>query len=151
VALRQDWSDHPCPIARALDVAGDPWVVLVVREALFGARRFEQFRDRLRVADNVLSRRLARMVADGLMVKEPYRGRQRTHDEYVLTEAGADLLPVLDALAKWGGRYTEVPAQHTEMSVVHDGHRSTNATVCSECGAALTVADRSYQREWISA
>jgi len=151
VALRQDWSRHPCPIARALDVAGDPWVMLVVREALFGARKFEQFRDRLQVADNVLSRRLAQMVTDGLLVKEPYRGKQRTHDEYVLTEAGADLLPALDALAKWGAKYTEAPAKSTRMSVIHDGHRSTDATTCSECGAELSVADRSYQREWISA
>jgi DNA-binding HxlR family transcriptional regulator len=151
VTLRQDWSRHPCPIARALDVVGDPWVILVIREALFGARRFEQFRDRLRVADNVLSRRLSQMVDAGLLAKEPYRGKQRTHDEYVLTEAGADLLPALDALANWGARYTEAPAKNTRMVITHDGHPTTSPTVCSTCGADLTAADRTYQREWITA
>nr|WP_225953599.1 helix-turn-helix domain-containing protein [Kibdelosporangium phytohabitans] len=148
--MRQDWSDHPCPIARSLDVVGDPWVLLVLREALLGTTRFEKFRVILEVADNVLSRRLAKMVDAGLLRRSQYRGRQRTHDEYVITDAGADLLPVLDALAQWGERYTQAPVRHMEMSIAHRDrdHTSTSATVCSACGEPLTATDRIYQRQW---
>jgi DNA-binding HxlR family transcriptional regulator len=150
VPLRQDWSKHPCPIARSLDVVGDPWVMLILREALLGTRRFEQFRERLQVADNVLSKRLAQMVDAGLLTREPYRGKQRTHDEYVITEAGADLLPTLDALAQWGTKHTQAPREHTEMSIWHHGHRSSGATTCSTCGEPLTSVDRDYHRQWIT-
>ncbi|TCO48996.1 winged helix-turn-helix transcriptional regulator [Actinocrispum wychmicini] len=151
MSLRQDWSTHPCPIARSLDVVGDPWVMLILREALFGERRFERFRHRLQVADNVLSRRLNQMVDAGLLRRESYRGKQRTHDEYVITEAGADLLPVLDALAQWGEKHTQTPPAHSRMSIMHGDHRTASPATCTTCGAALTAADRSYQREWIPA
>jgi DNA-binding HxlR family transcriptional regulator len=148
--LRQDWSQHPCPIARTLDVVGDPWVMLVLREALLGSTRFEQFRHNLQVADNVLSKRLTQMVEAGLLRREPYRGRQRTHEEYVITEAGADLLPVLNALARWGEAHTRPPDHHIAMSISHDGHPTTSATTCTTCGGELTSADRTYERHWVT-
>ena len=74
--LRSDWSEATCPIARSLDVVGDPWVVLVLREALTGSTRFEQFRGALGVADNVLSRRLAGDGRGGLLTRAPYDDRQ---------------------------------------------------------------------------
>jgi DNA-binding HxlR family transcriptional regulator len=153
VPLRQDWSGHPCPIARSLDVVGDPWVILILREALLGVTRFEQFRTHLQVADNVLSKRLAQMVDAGLLRRSQYRGKQRVHDEYVITESGADLLPVLNALAQWGETHTPEPDTHAEMSISHQpaGHRTTSPTVCSECGEQLTSADRVYERRWITA
>ena len=152
MALRQDWSQDPCPIARTLDAVGDPWVLLILREAMLGARRYEQFKQNLRIAENVLSRRLAQMVEDGLLYRSPYRGQQRTHEEYLITESGEDLLPVLAALARWGGAHTEAPERHVEMLVRHveAGHESTTATVCSECGEALTQADRAYERRWVN-
>lgn len=148
--LRQDWSKHPCPIARSLDVVGDPWVMLVLREALLGTTKFERFREVLQVADNVLSRRLAQMVDAGLLRRRPYRGKQRMQNEYVITDAGADLLPALDALARWGEKYTQAPTRHIEMSILHRsaGHLSNSPTVCSTCGEPLTSADRVYQRKW---
>jgi DNA-binding HxlR family transcriptional regulator len=151
--LRQDWSAHPCPIARSLDVVGDPWVMLILRESLLGTTRFEQFRHHLQVADNVLSKRLTQMVDAGLLRRSPYRGKQRVHDEYMITEAGADLLPVLNALAQWGETYTEAPQTHTEMSITHQpaGHPTTSPTVCTTCGEQLTSADRAYERRWATA
>jgi len=107
--LRSDWSASNCPVARSLDVLGDPWLVLIVREAMTGARRYEQFRGGLGVADNVLSRRLRTLVDAGLMRKVPYRAENRTHEEYHLTDAGQDLLPVLNALALWGEKHTTTP------------------------------------------
>ncbi len=117
--LRSDWSSDNCPIARALDVLGDPWSLLILRHALLGGRRYEQFRESLGVADNVLSRRLAAMVESGLLRKVPYRGEQRTHFEYALTEAGADALPVLNALVRVGRE-----AHRAADSRCPDGHRA---------------------------
>ena len=67
--LRSDWSAATCPIARSLDVVGDPWMLLILRHALLGVRRYEDFRTGLGVADNVLSRRLPAMVDAGLLRK----------------------------------------------------------------------------------
>ena len=60
--LRSDWSGEQCPIARSLEILGDPWVLLVLRQAFSGVRRFDQLRSELKIADNVLSTRLARLV-----------------------------------------------------------------------------------------
>ena len=96
--LRSDWTGESCPIARSLEVLGDPWVMLVLRQAFSGVRRFEQFRDQLGVAENVLSKRLSTMVDAGLLRRVPYQDRRRIRHEYVLTEAGADTFPIVTAL-----------------------------------------------------
>ncbi len=148
--LRSDWSARPCAIARSLDVVGDPWVLLVLRDALLGARRFEQFRERLEIADNVLSRRLQAMVAAGLLRKATYRGEQRTHQEYLLTEAGADLLPVLNALALWGEKHTTPPRPDAHIAIVHTacGETSSSADACDNCGTPMTAGDTAWRRSW---
>jgi DNA-binding HxlR family transcriptional regulator len=93
--LRSDWTGESCPIARSLEVLGDPWVMLVLRQAFSGVRRFEQLRDQLGVAENVLSKRLSTMVDAGLLRRVPYQDRRRIRHEYVLTEAGADTFPIV--------------------------------------------------------
>jgi DNA-binding HxlR family transcriptional regulator len=146
VPLRSDWSRASCPIARSLDVVGDPWVMLLLREALTGATRFEQFRSALGCADNVLSRRLAAMVEAGLLERAPYDAGNRTREEYLLTGAGSDLLPVVHALALWGERHR--PADTGRLVVVHEecGKATDSADTCTACGARLTAATVSWQR-----
>ncbi|MET0966851.1 MAG: helix-turn-helix domain-containing protein [Nakamurella sp.] len=148
--LRSDWSSATCPIARSLDVVGDPWMLLILRHALMGVRRYEDFRAGLGVADNVLSRRLSAMVDADLLRKVPYRGEQRSHYEYVLTEAGADLLPVLNALLLWGEKHTTAPRIDDEMSIWHQpcGARSRSADVCSNCGQTLRADEVGWLRSW---
>jgi DNA-binding HxlR family transcriptional regulator len=109
--LRSDWSAASCPIARSLDVVGDPWVLLVLRESFRGVTRFEQFRSALGIADNVLSRRLRQMVEAGLLRRSPYHAGNRVQHEYVLTDAGSDLLPVLHALGRWGEEHRPHPGR----------------------------------------
>ena len=95
-----------CSIARSLEVLGEKWTLLVVREALRGRTRFTQFREELGMAPDVLSDRLATLVEFGVMERQPYRvdgGRER--EEYVLTTAGEDLMVVLGALNAWGDRH----------------------------------------------
>lgn len=143
--LRSDWSEDTCPIARSLDVVGDPWVLLMLREAFTGATRFEQFRS-LGCADNVLSRRLAAMVDAGLLVRSPYRDGGRTREEYLLTDAGRDLLPVVHALAQWGERHR--PRSTGRLDVVHDacGRVTESADTCSRCLVPIGPQDVSWRR-----
>ena len=147
--LRSDWSDRRCPIARSLDVVGDPWVLLLIREALVGTRRFDDFRDILGVSESVLSTRLRAMVEAGLFDKVPYRAGNRTQHEYVLTEAGEDLMPVVQALVLWGERHRSFP-EPGQLAIMHEtcGGQSTSADTCSQCGVALTPAEVSWQRPW---
>jgi DNA-binding HxlR family transcriptional regulator len=150
VPLRSDWSDDRCPIARSLDVLGDPWSVLVLRQAFSGVRRFEQFRDQLGVADNVLSRRLSTLVEQGLLRRVSYRDDRRTRHEYVLTEVGADTLPVVTALAQWGERHRPHPDHAVRMEIVHRscGQPTTTADLCSSCGEPLSAGTTSWRRSW---
>ena len=144
--LRSDWSEAACPIARSLDVVGDPWVLLVLREALTGATRFEQLRSALGVADNVLARRLVAMVEAGLLTRAPYDAGNRTREEYLLTPAGTDLFPVLHALAQWGERHR--PVDTGRMDVVHEGcgQVTGSADTCTSCGSPLSAATVSWRR-----
>lgn len=96
-----------CPVGRALAVVGERWSLLIVREAFDGVRRFQDFRNRLGIASNLLSTRLETLVGAGILMRVPYQdpgGRRR--DEYHLTERGEDLESVLLALRQWGDKYT---------------------------------------------
>lgn len=150
--LRSDWSAAHCPVARSLDVMGDPWLLLILRDAVVGARRYDEFRESLGIADNVLSRRLQTMVTAGLLRKVPYRAEQRTHHEYLLTEAGADLLPVLNALALWGERHTSAPAPDAHLTIVHTtcGHPAGRSDSCEHCGQPLSVDNTAWHRPWLA-
>jgi DNA-binding HxlR family transcriptional regulator len=93
-----------CAAAQALERIGDWWTLLIVREALYGARTFSEFQEALGIAKNVLTDRLATLVEHGVLAREPVRpGVDRHH--YLLTEKGEALLPVLVALMQWGDRY----------------------------------------------
>src|SRR5690349_12513843 len=104
---RKRFTEMTCPIARSLDVVGEWWTLLIIRDALAGTTRFEDFR-KIGIADNILSARLELLVAEGILERRAYRERPLRH-EYVLTEKGRDLLPVVMALARWGLRWTDAP------------------------------------------
>lgn len=92
-----------CSVARSLDVLGEKWTLLVVREAFFGVTRFADFRARLGVAPDVLTARLETLVEGGVLARRPYRDEgQRQREEYVLTAAGAELKTILAAFVAWG-------------------------------------------------
>jgi len=95
--------ENPCAIIRSLGVLSDSWSFLIVREAFLGARQFAQFRDRLGIASDVLSARLASLVEHGVLRKSPYQEPgQRTRDAYRLTPAGEELKAVMVAMQQWG-------------------------------------------------
>jgi DNA-binding HxlR family transcriptional regulator len=93
-----------CPIARSLERVGEWWSILILRDAFRGATRFEQFEKSLAIAPNMLARRLAALVAAGMLQKRRYNERP-PRDEYVLTNRGQDFRPVLWSLLAWGNRH----------------------------------------------
>ena len=96
--------DAPCPIARSLACVGDAWSMLILRDASAGLTRFDQFRKSLSIAPTILTRRLATLTEEGLLEKQRYSQRP-PRDEYVLTAAGRDFLPVLIMIGAWGRKY----------------------------------------------
>lgn len=115
--MRNSLAADNCPAARALDVIGERWSLLIVREALGGARRFDDFRGRLPISDNTLARRLAELVDRQVLDRQPYQTEPARFD-YVLTDRGKSLVSVLASLAEWGDRWTDPdPAGPTPPSV----------------------------------
>jgi DNA-binding HxlR family transcriptional regulator len=99
--LRRDYEDQNCSIARTLELVGERWTLLIVRDALLGLTRFEQFQQSLGIARNVLADRLNRLVEAGILERVRYSERPARH-EYVLTEKGAELRLALAGLRQWG-------------------------------------------------
>lgn len=97
-------SSGSCPIARGLACVGDAWSILILRDANTGLTRFDQFRKSLGIAPTILTRRLATLTEEGLLEKRRYSERP-PRDEYVLTDAGRDFLPVLFMIGAWGRKY----------------------------------------------
>src|SRR6516164_7658103 len=98
------FASQTCSVARALELIGEWWTLLIVREAFFGTRRFNEFEKNLAIAKNVLSERLYKLVEAGIMERTPVAGRGNPQD-YTLTAKGRDLLPIVIALQQWGDRW----------------------------------------------
>ncbi|MFS0899111.1 winged helix-turn-helix transcriptional regulator [Mycolicibacterium litorale] len=111
-----DWTDPTCPVARTLDVVGDRWSLLIVRDAMAGARTFGDFQNATGIARNILTDRLRRLVQRGIIDRKPAPSGRR--HVYTLTPAGRDLFTVVVALRQWGERHTFTPAE--ERSVLVD-------------------------------
>jgi DNA-binding HxlR family transcriptional regulator len=103
---RTPFHEWPCSVARTVDLLGDWWTPLVIREAFLGATRFEEFQKALSIGRNVLTQRLGRLVAEGLLERRKYQDRPERY-EYVLTEKGSDFFDVMLALLRWGDRWLD--------------------------------------------
>ena len=107
--LPRTYAEENCPVAGTLEVVGERWTLLILRDAFLGVRRFDDFQARLEMSRNVLSRRLADLVEAGLLRREPYQQRPTRYD-YLPTEKALELWPVLAGLAQWGGSHAAPPA-----------------------------------------
>ncbi len=119
---RADWSPvgDRCPMARLLDLISTKSAFLVMREAFYGATRFEQFVDRAEISEPVAAARLRELTASGLLEKVPYQEPgQRTRHEYHVTEKGADLVPVFISMVEYGAKWLFEDESHPEF--VHVG------------------------------
>jgi DNA-binding HxlR family transcriptional regulator len=122
---------HSCSIARTLDVAGEWWTPLILRDVAYGVRRFRELQEDLGISANVLADRLEALVADGILQTAIYQERPRRH-EYRLTHKGAELLPALLALMQWGDRWMW-PDGEGPVRAVHD-HCDHDVRVEIRCG-----------------
>lgn len=132
--LQRDYPDQVCSIARSLEVIGERWTLLILREAVLGTERFEQFQERLGIASNVLTNRLKVLCDEGVLERladEQRPGRPR----YALTDKGRELAPVLLVLMKWGDRHYPTPGGPPRLTL----HAGCGGNVgadfrCDRCG-----------------
>jgi DNA-binding HxlR family transcriptional regulator len=139
--LRHDYPGQACSIASSLEVIGERWSLLIVRDVMNGNRRFGEIQASLGVARNVLSARLGRLVEEGILERRAYQESPPRH-EYFLTEKGLDLWPALIALLHWGDRYSTGPEGPTKV-IVHKrcGGEVSERGICESCGEVLTARD----------
>lgn len=105
---RVSFADMDCGVAQALEIVGEWWTLLIIRDAFFGTTRFEEFHDRLGISRNILSARLETLIEAGVMERATYE-EARARCDYVLTEKGMALRPVLAALRQWGDEWVRCP------------------------------------------
>lgn len=130
-----------CSIARTLEVLGERWTLLIVRDVFNGHRRFDQMLENLGIARNVLSARLSWLVEEGVLEKRPYQKRP-VRFEYFLTEKGLDLWPVLVAMLHWGDRHL-AGVEGPPVLIVHKGCGGTvnDRRICERCERQLDVRE----------
>jgi DNA-binding HxlR family transcriptional regulator len=125
----------PCPIARSLDVVGDWWTLLIVRDALRGATRFEDLRV-AGISDNILASRLRKLVEAGVMERRRYQTRPDRY-EYLLTAKGRALGPIVAALRQWGREWTQGQDNGARLTHRACGHQVRTRLYCDHCGRPL--------------
>ena len=130
-----------CSAARTLELIGERWTMLVIRDVFSGRRRFDQIQESLGVARNVLSARLQLLVDEGILEKRVYQEKPERY-EYFLTEKGLDLWPVMIALISWGDRHVTGP-DGPAVAIVHKecGGDVNDRRICERCGEQLEVRD----------
>ncbi len=139
--LHNTYDGQHCSVARALEVVGERWTILILRDAFLGVRRFDDFQRSLGIARNVLNTRLQRLVDAGLLERRRYQVRPERH-EYRLTDMGLDLWPSILALMQWGDRHLAGPdgppvrLEHRECGGGVDERRA-----CERCGEVLGPRD----------
>jgi DNA-binding HxlR family transcriptional regulator len=137
---RKSFEHMSCSVAQCLQVIGDWWTMLVVRDVFLGVRRFDEFQARLGIARNVLAQRLKKLVDAGVLERRPYQDRPVRY-EYVLTDRGRDLWPVLTALRQWGDQHAAPDGP--PVKVVHRGcgKAAELVMICSHCGERVGPRD----------
>ena len=138
---RTSFAKWPCSIARTIDLIGDWWTPLVLREAFYGVTRFEEMQRSLGIGRNVLTERLQRLVAEEILERRKYQDHPERF-EYKLTEKGRELFPVFAAVARWGDRWLDrgrgapVLFRHRPC-----GHITQAEVVCAECRRPLELSE----------
>lgn len=139
MALGKDYATQECSIARALEVVGERWTLLVVRDALYGVRRYNDFLVHLGIPRAVLANRLQALTAEGILERRRYQ-ESPPRDEYVVTDRGVALWPVLRALGLWGREhYGAAPLRifrHAECGTEIGPYGE-----CPACGTSVPLAD----------
>jgi DNA-binding HxlR family transcriptional regulator len=138
--LGRTYEGQNCSVAKTLEIVGERWTVLILREIFFGRRRFDEMAQNLGIARNVLTQRLQRLQEEDIVTKVAYQQRPERF-EYRLTDKGLDLWPVMVTLMQYGDRYyapdgPPVVLTHRDCGGAVDEHR-----ICARCAEKLTAKD----------
>ncbi len=135
---------RPCSVARSLKIIGDYWSFMVNRESFFGVRRFDEIQNSLGIAPNILTDRLNRLVADGILVRKKYQNLPERF-EYRLTSMGRDLYRPLIAMLRWGDRWLSGDEPPLILTHKNCGHDFDPTIVCDQCGKPIEARAMTYQ------
>jgi DNA-binding HxlR family transcriptional regulator len=138
--LPRTYDNQVCSIARTLEMVGDRWTILVIREAFNGTHRFEDYQRSLGCARNVLTDRLVRLVEAGILRKEPYQDRPPRYD-YRLSRKGVELWPAVMALKAWGDRHLAPDGPPVLVFHKDCGGEIDDRLHCTRCGVELGPRD----------
>jgi DNA-binding HxlR family transcriptional regulator len=138
--LGRQYEAQVCSIARSLEVVGERWTLLVLRDVFLGVRRFDDFQRSLGVARNVLQARLERLIDEGILERRLYQERPPRH-EYRLTEKGIELWPVVFDLMRWGDRHHYPDGPPTALEHAGCGGAVDDHRICERCGKPLEARD----------
>jgi DNA-binding HxlR family transcriptional regulator len=138
---RKTFAGMDCSVAQCLEVVGEWWTMLVVRDLFLGVHRFDHFQRRLGISRNVLQQRLQKLVDAGVVDRVRY-SEHPPRDDYRLTDKGRDLWPVVNAMRQWGDRYY-APAAGPPLRLTHTGCGVVTDTtqVCASCGDEVGARD----------
>jgi DNA-binding HxlR family transcriptional regulator len=137
---RADLSVLPCSLARSLQLVGEWWTLLVLRDICFGWNRFDAIHDHLGIARNILKTRLDTLVEHGFAVRQQYQQRPDRY-EYRPTDKARDFVPVILAIVAWGDRWTAPDGPPVLFRHTTCGHDTVATVVCSACAEALAHGD----------
>ncbi len=129
-----------CSVAQCLEVVGEWWSMLIIRDAFLGVTRFEDFHRRLGISRNILQQRLTKLVDEGVLVRRPY-SEHPPRDDYRLSAKGRDLWPVLTAMRQWGDTYAAPSGPPVVLVHSTCGQETTAVLVCDQCGERLELHD----------
>ncbi len=138
--LGSGYSDQNCSIARTLELVGERWTLMVLRDVFLGVQRFDEMQRDLGVARNVLSARLERLVGEGILTKVPYSERPLRY-EYKLTDKGLDLWPIVVELLRWGDRHAAPGGPPVVLRHRECGGELGERRICARCGEPLGPRD----------
>lgn len=138
------WTDPACPVARTVDLVGDRWSLLIVRDAMDGPGSFTEFRQRLGIARNILADRLRRLVDDGILTTSATPSGKR--HVYELTDAGRDLFTTIVALRQWGERHAFAAGERHSTLVDRDGEVIAELRPHSVSGVPVTAETTDVRR-----
>jgi len=137
---RKSFAGMDCSVAQCLEVVGEWWSMLILRDVFLGVSRFEEFQRRLGISRNILQQRLSKLVESGVLVRVPYSEHPPRFD-YRLTDKGRDLWPVITAMRQWGDVYAAPSGPPIQVTHTACGSTAPTILVCGSCGEALGPRD----------
>jgi DNA-binding HxlR family transcriptional regulator len=139
MSLPKDYRDQRCSLARSLEVLGERWTLLIIRDALYGGRRFSDFVEHLAIPRSVLANRLETLVEHGVLAK--VSPSDRGYSEYEITGKGKQLWPAIRVLMSWGDEHYTDGEPPLSFRHVHDGGQINADGICTVCNEPVALAD----------